>query len=134
MRRFLLLALVGAALLPGVAQAWTWPTSGAVLRPFSFDRNHPYAGGQHRGIDVAGPADSEVLAAAGGSVSFAGAVPTSGKGVTVETADGYSVTLTHLGSISVKEGAAIREAMSSARLDRVEHPSSTSRTSTLASA
>ena len=34
-------------------------------------------------------------------MSFAGTVPTNGKTVTIETADGYSVTLTHLGSIAV---------------------------------
>jgi MYXO-CTERM domain-containing protein len=42
-------------------------------------------------------------------VSFAGTVPTNGKSVTIETADGYSVTLTHLGSIGVTKGAAVAE-------------------------
>ena len=27
-----------------------------VLQTFSFDRAHPYAGGQHRGIDIGGAA------------------------------------------------------------------------------
>src|SRR5262245_17638733 len=109
MGRILLLVLVGVCVLPGPAQAWTWPTRGAVLRPFSFDRSHPYAGGQHRGTDVAGASGSDVLAAAGGTVSFAGSVPTSGRVVTVETPDGYSVTFTHLGAIAVRKGASIRE-------------------------
>jgi hypothetical protein len=43
-------------------------------------------------------------------VSFAGTVPTNGESVTIETPDGYSVTLTHLGSIGVAKGAAVREA------------------------
>jgi pyruvate/2-oxoglutarate dehydrogenase complex dihydrolipoamide acyltransferase (E2) component len=36
-------------------------------------------------------------------------VPTNGKTVTIETADGYSVTLTHLGSIAVTKGATVAE-------------------------
>src|SRR5207245_626846 len=44
-----------------------------------------------------------------GTVSFAGSLPTSGECLTIETADGYSVTLTHLGSIGVAEGAAVAE-------------------------
>ena len=50
-----------------------------------------------------------VVAPAAGTVSFAGTVPTNGKSVTIETADGYSVTLTHLGSIGVVKGAAVAE-------------------------
>ena len=44
-----------------------------------------------------------------GTVSFAGTVPTNGKTVTIETADGYSVTLTHLGSIALTKGATVAE-------------------------
>ena len=36
-------------------------------------------------------------------------MPTNGKSVTIETADGYSVTLTHLGSIAVAKGATVAE-------------------------
>ena len=50
MRRMVVVALVLSSLaLPAGARAWSWPTSGAVLRPFSFGPN-PYAGGEHRGI------------------------------------------------------------------------------------
>jgi MYXO-CTERM domain-containing protein len=50
-----------------------------------------------------------VVAPAAGTVSFAGSVPTNGKSVTIETPDGYSVTLTHLGSIGVVKGATVAE-------------------------
>jgi pyruvate/2-oxoglutarate dehydrogenase complex dihydrolipoamide acyltransferase (E2) component len=50
-----------------------------------------------------------VVAPAAGTVSFAGTVAANGKSVTIETADGYSVTLTHLGSISVAKGATVAE-------------------------
>src|SRR5205085_7035088 len=36
-------------------------------------------------------------------------VPSSGESVTIETQDGYSVTLVHLGSIAAMRGAAIEE-------------------------
>jgi pyruvate/2-oxoglutarate dehydrogenase complex dihydrolipoamide acyltransferase (E2) component len=93
-----------------VAQAWTWPVEGPVLQAFSFDEAHPYAAGQHRGIDIgAAAAGDAVVAPASGTISFAGSVPTSGRTVTIETSDGYSVTLTHLGSIAVAPGATVAE-------------------------
>ena len=83
---------------------------GPVEQPFSYDEAHPYAAGQHRGVDIGADAAGEtVVAPAAGTVSFAGSVPTSGKSVTIETADGYSVTLTHLGSITVAKGATVAE-------------------------
>ena len=93
-----------------VASAWSWPVQGPVLAPFSYDEAHPYAAGQHRGIDIGAAASGDpVVAPASGTVSFAGFVPTSGESLTIETTDGYSVTLTHLGSIGVAEGAAVAE-------------------------
>lgn len=88
----------------------SWPVQGPVLRPFVYDEAHPYAAGQHRGIDIgASGAGENVVAPAAGTVSFAGTVPTNGKSITIVTADGYSVTLTHLGSILVAKGAAVAE-------------------------
>ena len=93
-----------------VASAWSWPVQGPVLAPFSYDEAHPYDAGQHRGIDIGASATGDpVIAPASGTVSFAGYVPTSGESLTIETSDGYSVTLTHLGSIGVAEGAAVAE-------------------------
>jgi hypothetical protein len=92
------------------AHAWSRPAQGPVLQPFVYDEAHPYAAGQHRGVDLgAGAAGETVIAPAAGTVSFAGTVPTSGKSVTIETADGYSVTLTHLGSIAVAKGVTVAE-------------------------
>src|SRR4051794_25836123 len=94
MRRLLLAALFAALLLTPIAHAWTWPAQGAVLQPFVFDPAHPFAAGQHRGIDIAGELGARVLAPGSGTVTFAGSVPSSGRSVTVTTADGYAVTLT----------------------------------------
>jgi MYXO-CTERM domain-containing protein len=108
-RRLALLLLVFGVWTPA-AYAWSWPVQGPVLQPFSYDEAHPYASGQHRGVDIGADAAGEaVVAPAGGTVSFAGFVPTNGKTVTIETADGYSVTLTHLGSIAVTKGATVAE-------------------------
>jgi MYXO-CTERM domain-containing protein len=108
-RRLAVLLFVFLAWAPA-AYAWSWPVEGPVLQPFAYDEAHPYAAGQHRGIDIgADSAGESVVAPAAGKVSFAGTVATNGKTVTIETADGYSVTLTHLGSIAVGKGASVAE-------------------------
>ena len=61
------------------------PRPGPVLAGFHLGDN-PYAGGQHRGIDIGGAAGSPVLAPRGGTVTFAGAVATSGLSVAIATA------------------------------------------------
>ena len=108
MRRFLVVLAV-ALVVVAPAGAWSWPAGGPVLLPFSFDPANPYAGGQHRGIDVGGDVGETVRAPAAGVVTFAGTVPGSGKSVSILTADGWSVTLTQLGSIAVTKGATVAE-------------------------
>jgi hypothetical protein len=111
MKRVLALLPVVLAFQVGVspALAWTWPVDGPVLRPFSFNPDDPYAGGQHRGIDIGAPTGTPVAAPAGGTVSFAGTVPGGGLTLAIRTADGYSVTLVHLGAIHVARGATLAE-------------------------
>jgi hypothetical protein len=110
MKRLVILLPVILALQVGVepALAWTWPVDGPVLRPFELGSD-PYAAGQHRGIDIGAPAGTPVRAPASGSVSFAGTVPVGGLTVTISTADGYSVTLVHLGGLGVARGADVGE-------------------------
>jgi Peptidase family M23 len=110
MKRLVALLPVLIALQAGVppALAWTWPVDGPVLRPFVLG-DDPYAAGQHRGIDVGAMAGALVRAPAAGAVTFAGTVPGSGRTVTIQTSDGYSVTLVHLGSSVVGRGAAVAE-------------------------
>src|SRR5437588_6267051 len=108
MRRFLVVAVFAALVVPAMAQAWTWPVQGPVLRPFVFG-DDPYRAGQHRGIDIGAPSGTAVLAPAPGTISFAGTVPKNGKTVTIQTQDGYSVTLVHLGSVGVKRQATVVE-------------------------
>jgi len=109
-RRLVVLIVCACALPVSGAQAWTWPVDGPVLRPFRFDHSHPYAGGQHRGVDLGAPSGSPVLAPVEGVVSFAGTVPTGGKTVSIQTSFGYTATLVHLGSIGVARGSLVGEA------------------------
>src|SRR2546426_7006139 len=107
--RIVVCAIAAAVLIaPSPALGWSWPVTGPVLVRFSLGSD-PYAGGQHRGIDIGSPTGTAVVAPAAGSVSFAGTVPRGGRTVTIATPDGYSVTLVHLGSYSVRRGEAVSE-------------------------
>ena len=64
MRPLALAAVLAALVFTPTAAAWTWPADGPVLQPFLFDPAHPYAGGQHRGIDVGGDSGADVRAPA----------------------------------------------------------------------
>ena len=108
MQRFVLVLLVAFLVAPAPALAWTWPVDGPVVVPFNFGAD-PYLGGQHRGIDVGAPTGTPVVAPAGGTVTFAGAVPGGGKTMAIRTADDYSVTLVHLGSVDVAKGVTVKE-------------------------
>ena len=124
MRRIALLPVLLATLLGAPpAHAWTWPVDGPVLRPFLFG-DDPYAPGLHRGIDIAAAPGTAVRAPRAGLIRFAGTVPGNGRTVTIETAEGYSVTLLHLGAFSVARGATVAEGDSVAVVgpsDGIEH-------------
>ena len=77
-------AVMVALMLVPAAAAWTWPTGGPVVRPFSLGPD-AYAAGQHRGVDVQADVGEAVLAPAAGTISFAGTVPTHGFTVTIQT-------------------------------------------------
>jgi len=109
-RRLGVLILCAFALPVGTARAWTWPVDGPVVRGFSFDRDHPYAAGEHRGIDIQAVVGEDVLSPTAGIVSFAGTVPSGGKTISIRTPSGTTVTLLHLGSIGVRRGVSVNEA------------------------
>jgi Peptidase family M23 len=109
MRLFLTAAATFVTLLalPGPAHAeWIWPLHGKVITTYR-NGDDPYAGGQHRGIDIAGPVGAGVVAAAGGEVRFAGTSGSSGLTVSVRTSDGFDTSYLHLASVSVREGALV---------------------------
>ncbi len=111
MRRMLSVAVVAAIaslIVIPVAAGWAWPADGPVLRPFMLAADE-YAAGQHRGIDIGAAAGEPVRAPATGIVSFVGAVPAGGRALTIQTADGYAVTLLQLGSVAVARGSTVAE-------------------------
>jgi Peptidase family M23 len=107
-----LLALAVALSIPAPAlltaasaqAAWVWPVDGEVITSYRNGAD-PYAAGQHRGIDIAAPVGTPVVAAAGGEVSFAGTAGSSGLTVSIRTADGaYDTSYLHLSEARVRTG------------------------------
>jgi hypothetical protein len=101
-------------LLSGTALAdgWTWPIRGPVITAYRNGDN-PYAGGQHRGVDIAAPIGSRVVAATSGTVTFAGVAGSSGLVVSERTADGrFDLSYLHLSSASVRRGDRVSEGAS----------------------
>jgi hypothetical protein len=97
-------AILTLLALAGPARAeWIWPLRGSVITTYRNGED-PYAGGQHRGIDIAGPVGARVVAAAAGEVHFAGTAGSSGLTVSVRTSDGFDTSYLHLLSIAVREG------------------------------
>jgi hypothetical protein len=86
------------------AAAWLWPVRGPVLTPYR-NGGDPYAAGHHRGIDIGAPVGSRVVAAVGGTISFAGTVGSSGLTVSERTSDGrFDLSYLHLSTIAVHRG------------------------------
>ncbi len=82
------------------------PMAGPIIRHFEPPPT-PYAAG-HRGIDVAAPVGTDVLASAGGSVAFAGQV--GGElFVSIDHADGLRTTYSFLSLVLVKAGATVAQ-------------------------
>ena len=106
--RAVITALLAVLVLPAPAVAagdWTWPVRGQVLTAFRNGAD-PYAAGQHRGIDVAAPVGTAVVAAVGGTVRHAGVAGDSGLTVSVRAGE-YDVSYLHLSALSVRKGQTV---------------------------
>jgi murein DD-endopeptidase MepM/ murein hydrolase activator NlpD len=123
-RKVLLLSAILTLLAPGPARAsgdWTWPVVGPVIR--GFDPPDTPFGAGHRGIDIAAPIDTPVLAAAGGVVSFAG--PVGGRlFVTIDHGAALESTYSFLNAITVRRGATVTrgEAIGRSGTGHVDEP------------
>jgi murein DD-endopeptidase MepM/ murein hydrolase activator NlpD len=81
--------------------AWVWPVAGPVIEGFA-PPDSPFGSG-HRGIDIAVPVGTDVLAPADGTVSFAG--PVGGRRfVTVDHGDGLRSTVSFVEGLRVRTG------------------------------
>jgi hypothetical protein len=74
-----------------------------VVTVYENDNARPYAGGMHRGIDVAADAGTPVVAARPGTVTYAGALGAAGNVVALRTGP-YAVSYLHLRDVSVARG------------------------------
>jgi peptidase M23-like protein len=110
MRLILTIVAVSVTLLGAATPAraeWTWPLDGDVITTYR-NGDDPYAGGQHRGIDIAGALGAPVVAATAGDVRFAGTAGSSGLTVSVRTSDGrFDTSYLHLSTASVREGQTV---------------------------
>ena len=95
---------VRAATSPPVG-SWVWPIDGSVVRGFE-PPSTPYSPG-HRGIDIAAPFGTPVVAPADGLVSFAGPVGGS-LFVSIDHPDGYRSTSAYLSQVLVRKGQSVR--------------------------
>lgn len=88
--------------------AWPWPLVGEVITPYRNGSDR-YAAGQHRGLDIAAPLGSAVLAIVDGRVSFSSRLPDGGQTVTLASSDGHwLISHLHLAGRSVTRGQQVR--------------------------
>lgn len=104
---FIVVALFLATLANGADAAtpgYVRPVRGAIIRHFEPPPT-PFAAG-HRGLDLAVPAGTRVVASNAGVVAFAGAVATE-LFVSIDHADGIRSTYSYLSVVSVRRGAVV---------------------------
>jgi murein DD-endopeptidase MepM/ murein hydrolase activator NlpD len=85
---------------------WRPPVAGPVMRGFTVGAN-PFAGGQHRGVDLLAAPGAPVRAPCGGEVVVAGRVGSSGRVVTL-LCGRWRVSQLSLGTVAVRRGAVVR--------------------------
>jgi murein DD-endopeptidase MepM/ murein hydrolase activator NlpD len=109
-----LVAVSSVAATPPVSAAgtWAWPVTGPVIRAFD-PPDSPYGAG-HRGIDIAAPAGSIVVAPADGRVAFAG--PVGGRlFLTIDHSVGLESTYSWVASLEVRKGDLVQRGQPVAR-------------------
>lgn len=90
----------------GGAFTWPMPASGRVTSGFG-PRHSPTAGASsyHKGIDIACPDGSSVVAAAGGTVIYTGYMSSAGNAVIIDHGNGFTTLYYHLSSFAVSSGS-----------------------------
>lgn len=90
-----------AAIAPRMDGSWAWPVTGPVIRDFDPPED-PYGSG-HRGIDIAVPVGTPILAPEAGVVTFAG--PVGGQlFVTIDHGGGVQSSYSWLSVVGVRKG------------------------------
>lgn len=97
---------------------WTRPTSGRVTSEFG-GRNIGFASSNHRGIDIANPVGTPVVAAGDGVVGRTGVIGTYGNVIMVTHSVGgkiYTTLYAHLSSIHVSPGQTVSKGQTIGRI------------------
>jgi len=108
---FFLLVVSAGALAPAPASAapegsWSWPVVGPVIRAFD-PPDSPYGSG-HRGIDIAAPFGTVIVAPAAGTVKFAGKVG-GYLFVSIDHGGGIESTYSWVSQLGVRKGDIVFE-------------------------
>lgn len=94
------------------SRKFVWPLSGTITREYSDSKDDP-----HRGIDIAAPKGTLIMAAAGGKVIYSDdGIPGYGKMVIIEHNAGFSSVYAHNSRILVKSGAKVSRGTPIARV------------------
>jgi murein DD-endopeptidase MepM/ murein hydrolase activator NlpD len=97
-------AFAGFPPTPPVPGSWAWPVRGPVIHAFD-PPDSPFGAG-HRGIDIAVPVGTSIVAPESGSVSFAG--PVGGHlFITIDHGAELQSTYSWLSAISVRRGGLV---------------------------
>lgn len=87
-----------------------WPVRGYISSGFGH-RESPFVGNKsevHEGLDISAPTGTPVLAAANGTVIFAGPYSDLGNAVTIDHGYGYVTTYGHMSKITVHAGQTLK--------------------------
>ena len=86
-----------------------WPVRGYVSSDFGH-RESPFGGKSevHEGMDISAPAGTPIVAAASGTVTFAGRYYDLGNAVTIDHGYGYVTTYGHLSKITAHAGQTVK--------------------------
>ncbi|MBR2490262.1 MAG: peptidoglycan DD-metalloendopeptidase family protein [Ruminiclostridium sp.] len=85
-----------------------WPTTGQITSPFGY-RTIFGSTSFHRGLDIANTTGTEILASAGGTVTWAGAKGTYGNLLILDHGNGFTTYYAHCSQILAEEGDTVKQ-------------------------
>ena len=94
---------------------FVWPTAGQITSPFGYR----YIFGStsfHRGLDIANVSGTDILASAGGTVTWAGAKGTYGNLLILDHGNGFATYYAHCSQLLVEEGDTVKQGEKIARM------------------
>jgi murein DD-endopeptidase MepM/ murein hydrolase activator NlpD len=95
-------SMAAAAAPPSSATGWVWPASGPLTSGFGYRW-----GRMHEGIDIGAPYGAPIVAAAAGTVSFAGVMNGYGNIILVDHGNGIVTAYAHQSAFSVGVGTSV---------------------------